>query len=297
MIKSILRYTYLLFTGSMLICLNSCFSPTRSGSGGSKEKPSYSTNIEQYKVKEQGNKIFYKLPVATAVEIKATIGNRPVIVDWSMTNTDSIEINEKNGLKLDHVYNVISRRPSTMTIKVSSQASGNSGEVITKNQSTETSDKIFILEWFVPEGQERTNITFLDLQISHNELNLSSGEFFSEGDKINLKNGCFDFVLGVKNSCDKLIDLGKVKIRFSIDGQEQEFKLSDNPCYLAKGEAYELTIKSEAFNLEDLTVETQNIEGKDMYVCDIKFQISLKRSDLKVFSEYPFTTKVFSLKK
>src|SRR5690349_12332676 len=65
---------------------------TSSGTGGNgpggaaTDKISYSINLDdKYKVKEEGNKIFYKVPLNTNVEISSTKGGKSFISSWNVT--------------------------------------------------------------------------------------------------------------------------------------------------------------------------------------------------------------------
>jgi hypothetical protein len=200
-----------------------------------RDKISYSINLDnKYKVKEEGNKLFYRVPLNTNVEISSTKGKQGVYAVWKVTYKkywgNNIDYPEDSS-----IWKFSSPRPALIEVQ---------GEPVQSSTSMRTEDKIFVIEWFVDD--EELNPDSKSLKVEFVFLDEKGHKIsFLPKDTINLDgiddatealNGSVTFKIAITNIGDKPIDLGKLKYYYLVgnDTYEVSPNLFSKETYLFK---------------------------------------------------------------
>jgi hypothetical protein len=249
--------------------------PGGNGPGGAAtDKISYSINLDnKYKVKEEGNKSFYKVPLNTNVEISSIKGGKSFISSWNVTFKGSYLGSGKDLFPGEAAtWKFPGARPTLIEVQGKPVRSSTSmrtetqivnGKVVKAISETsaenEAEDKIFVIEWFVDDEELNPDSNSLKVEFVADET--GSKSYFSpdgsidldklDGDTESLK-GTLNLKIAITNIGDKPIDLGKFK--YSIANLEFP-NLFKEETYLIKEEKKEIGINTGALDFP-ITVKT-----------------------------------------
>jgi hypothetical protein len=280
------------FTAFLIISLNSCWinSGKKPGSGllPDPKKIKYSINLsEEYKVKEEGNKVFYKVPIRAAVEITANLNNQSTPVNWSMSSiTGIISTEDQSVLKASEsptwkfannkpLQLQVSARPTIQSTYVSTKVTSSKGNELsttTKKEPAQIEDKIFVITWFVAEDQEEKNPSEEDLQIvcgvkSLNIISATSNPYQEQ--IVDLASLSLEIKLDFLSTCDKLIDIGKIKIFCTLNQETSQLQFEE-VTYLSKGEKLGGNFTIKRSNIKGLKKEKEADEEKFFVTTPVK---------------------------